>query len=427
MTTGCSSTASMGSLGRPAWRSVSAPVISPLAHQSDAWGLHLLVLPPRNTPAFAMRVARVSFRTALAHIAARRPCISINEGFLFQLQLYEVMLDARVRGREATSGAFPLVSAHCACWTTASSALLTHRGASVTQYRTLDEGSLRQEAGMRTAGFDARHPAFISSVEIVESDGKGAAEVIDELPETVSSRMAGVDRLGRSPPGRKVVVAPRDSAGGAGGVPSEVEEPAQAYACGTCRQPLFHSGHLVPHVVTGSRLRITPRAIPEHLCGRAAARRAADLEGDLKRWVLPLGSGTLCHAVKATEGESPGTCGSYYVEPMAWMSESPGVPSDESGRIVCPNPYCGAKLGRYSWVGFTCPCGKDVAPGFAVQRGKVVRRPYAPFEPEARTSAAARAGIARNSSGYLKLSKGAGRQSGGGGAATPRSARRERV
>ncbi|KAM0752407.1 DSPc-domain-containing protein [Meredithblackwellia eburnea MCA 4105] len=63
-------------------------------------------------------------------------------------------------------------------------------------------------------------------------------------------------------------------------------------------------------------------------------------------------------------------CSSYFVEPLSWMS--PTLENGElSGRIVCPNGKCGAKLGSYDWAGLQCSCGAWVLPGFALNVSRV--------------------------------------------------------
>ncbi|KAF6745438.1 dual specificity protein phosphatase 12 [Ephemerocybe angulata] len=42
-----------------------------------------------------------------------------------------------------------------------------------------------------------------------------------------------------------------------------------------------------------------------------------------------------------------------------------------SGKIVCPNQRCKAKLGNYDWAGVGCGCGQWVTPGFCINRSKV--------------------------------------------------------
>ena len=55
-----------------------------------------------------------------------------------------------------------------------------------------------------------------------------------------------------------------------------------------------------------------------------------------------------------------------------FLSESPSWLSLESeGKILCLNEKCRAKLGSWSWSGFSCSCGAWVAPSFQFSRGKV--------------------------------------------------------
>jgi dual specificity phosphatase 12 len=42
-----------------------------------------------------------------------------------------------------------------------------------------------------------------------------------------------------------------------------------------------------------------------------------------------------------------------------------------AGRLECPNPKCGAQLGRYAWQGMRCSCGVWVCPAFSLQKGRV--------------------------------------------------------
>lgn len=63
-------------------------------------------------------------------------------------------------------------------------------------------------------------------------------------------------------------------------------------------------------------------------------------------------------------------CSGYFVEPIKWMD--PFLQSGQlSGKIVCPNKRCGAKLGNYDWAGVHCSCKEWVVPGFCIHRSKV--------------------------------------------------------
>lgn len=48
-------------------------------------------------------------------------------------------------------------------------------------------------------------------------------------------------------------------------------------------------------------------------------------------------------------------CSAYFVEPLVWMTESSDVVEGViSGRLVCPNTKCQAKLGSWTWAGTQC-------------------------------------------------------------------------
>ncbi|KAH7344529.1 hypothetical protein B0J17DRAFT_635739 [Rhizoctonia solani] len=63
-------------------------------------------------------------------------------------------------------------------------------------------------------------------------------------------------------------------------------------------------------------------------------------------------------------------CSGYFVEPLKWMQ--PFLDKGQlAGKIICPNPKCGAKLGNYDWAGVSCSCKEWVTPGFCIHKSKV--------------------------------------------------------
>ncbi|KAL1946227.1 hypothetical protein VTO73DRAFT_15354 [Trametes versicolor] len=63
-------------------------------------------------------------------------------------------------------------------------------------------------------------------------------------------------------------------------------------------------------------------------------------------------------------------CSGYFVQPMKWMT--PFLEQgNASGKIICPNEKCGAKLGNYYWAGTFCSCQQWVTPAFCIARNKV--------------------------------------------------------
>ena len=87
-------------------------------------------------------------------------------------------------------------------------------------------------------------------------------------------------------------------------------------------------------------------------------------------------------ALRAAPTRSPllasSSCSAFFVEPLKWMTETSDVVEGViSGRLVCPNARCKAKLGSWSWAGTQCgwcvyaDSGAWVTPAFALQRAKV--------------------------------------------------------
>lgn len=63
-------------------------------------------------------------------------------------------------------------------------------------------------------------------------------------------------------------------------------------------------------------------------------------------------------------------CSGYFVEPLKWM-DTFLEKGELSGKIICPNKKCNAKLGNYDWAGLCCGCKEWVVPGFCISRSKV--------------------------------------------------------
>ncbi|PTB63170.1 tyrosine protein phosphatase [Trichoderma citrinoviride] len=63
-------------------------------------------------------------------------------------------------------------------------------------------------------------------------------------------------------------------------------------------------------------------------------------------------------------------CQHFFVEPLSWM-RAELEKGELSGRLACPNPKCGAGVGRYDWKGFPCSCGAREDPAFSLQKARV--------------------------------------------------------
>ncbi|KAG8832152.1 hypothetical protein FRC17_001904 [Serendipita sp. 399] len=53
-------------------------------------------------------------------------------------------------------------------------------------------------------------------------------------------------------------------------------------------------------------------------------------------------------------------CSGYFVQPLQWMTFLGDGSS--TGKILCPNERCKAKVGNYDWAGVKCSCGEWVTP-----------------------------------------------------------------
>ena len=69
---------------------------------------------------------------------------------------------------------------------------------------------------------------------------------------------------------------------------------------------------------------------------------------------------------------------------MKWMSSSlfPAAGADDpngqyfgdaplSGRLSCPNPTCGANIGKFAWQGMQCSCNSWVVPALCLTKARV--------------------------------------------------------
>lgn len=63
-------------------------------------------------------------------------------------------------------------------------------------------------------------------------------------------------------------------------------------------------------------------------------------------------------------------CAHLFVHPLSWMRDTLRE-GQLDGRLVCPNPKCGANVGKFAWQGMKCSCGGWVTPGFGLARGRV--------------------------------------------------------
>ena len=90
------------------------------------------------------------------------------------------------------------------------------------------------------------------------------------------------------------------------------------------------------------------------------------------------------------------TCGHIFLHALTWMrpflfpaetadqnehepptneheQQSTSSPTENplSGRLSCPNAACGAHIGKFSWPGLKCSCGKWEVPAMALVKGRI--------------------------------------------------------
>ncbi|KEF61815.1 uncharacterized protein A1O9_03385 [Exophiala aquamarina CBS 119918] len=73
-------------------------------------------------------------------------------------------------------------------------------------------------------------------------------------------------------------------------------------------------------------------------------------------------------------------CAHIFLHPLSWM-KSTLAEGTLDGRLTCPNPKCGANVGKFAWQGLRCSCGGWVTPGFGVGKGRVDEVPVRRISP----------------------------------------------
>ncbi|KFH40767.1 Tyrosine-protein phosphatase-like protein [Hapsidospora chrysogenum ATCC 11550] len=104
--------------------------------------------------------------------------------------------------------------------------------------------------------------------------------------------------------------------------------------------------------------------------GRADGGSGTSLRCKKCRRTLATSSFIIGHKPSGDGGTIQGPCPHFFIEPLGWMRRELEK-GTLNGRLLCPNPRCGAAVGRYDWKGFKCSCGGWVTPGFSLQRARV--------------------------------------------------------
>ena len=71
------------------------------------------------------------------------------------------------------------------------------------------------------------------------------------------------------------------------------------------------------------------------------------------------------------KGNNQNECSSWFLERQDWMATSITDPDVQNGRLLCPTPNCGHKLGSYCHFGSQCSCGCWVCPAYQIPKTNV--------------------------------------------------------
>ncbi|TEB19851.1 hypothetical protein FA13DRAFT_305188 [Coprinellus micaceus] len=129
--------------------------------------------------------------------------------------------------------------------------------------------------------------------------------------------------------------------------------PLRRIRCRMCRQQLAGREQILQHGRDAVPLEPLNESVSEEGEGEGAARVALDPVEEATKPILT----------------NP-ACSGYFVEPLKWMDHFLQN-GETSGKIICPNQRCKAKLGNFDWVGMECGCQEWVIPGFCITRSKV--------------------------------------------------------
>lgn len=137
------------------------------------------------------------------------------------------------------------------------------------------------------------------------------------------------------------------------------QQPTTRLRCKLCRHDLAVEQHVVVHEPGKGEVAFEPHRRDGTQKGSKWAPSHSQPEPDHTQPRLPpqlarIRAGMLAQATQSQLLKSP-QCSAYFVEPLKWMIESSGlVEGAISGRLMCPNTRCNAKLGTWTWAGSQC-------------------------------------------------------------------------
>ncbi|KAJ5673883.1 hypothetical protein N7462_009322 [Penicillium macrosclerotiorum] len=116
--------------------------------------------------------------------------------------------------------------------------------------------------------------------------------------------------------------------------------------CRKCRRTLATSPFIIPH---DPKSGYNPRAQPNMECAHIFLHPL--------KWMRPS-----LFPASVEDGADPDADSTY----TDYASDAP-----LSGRLTCPNPGCGANVGKFAWQGMQCSCGGWVVPAIGLAKARV--------------------------------------------------------
>ncbi|WFC97137.1 hypothetical protein MBRA1_003803 [Malassezia brasiliensis] len=135
--------------------------------------------------------------------------------------------------------------------------------------------------------------------------------------------------------------------------------PTTCLRCKKCRHELAIDQHVVQHEPGKGKMAFEPHRRDGERRGGDWTPTNADGAVSAAQPSLPphlarIRAGIAAQAAQTNLLHSP-QCSAYFVEPLKWMVESSNLVEGElSGRLLCPNVRCHAKLGTWTWAGSQC-------------------------------------------------------------------------
>lgn len=319
---------------------------------------------PSFVIAWLMWRYRISLERAYAIVITARPSISINPGFLWQLGLWEWLLQA------SAGGGGHVGPADDDAGSSSIRALLEAGASPHAVYRLFAACAARVSAGYESAGFDVgghtsvyttsdRRGLFVAAASATGTSngttGAAAGHANDPSPlESISlevgAGVAGIDP-GRSDDSSRAGSVASDqqllrylldghddsstSESASTGAPSAPTR--LTYHCGRCNSVLFTDHNLIRSNAPNSNAPSSASAVDIHIEPMAWMVASSAHEPD---------RGAAAAAVPGrTRWRSYATVPSTE-DSVTWASSG-----DSSGRLVCPHTGCGHKLGSWDWLG----------------------------------------------------------------------------